>query len=262
MHQTPETFSQLAWGKLQLKSETPRRLALGKLRLSLEHRADELWLRHWHAADSGAAPPDEGLWSRWVLPDDNSFVALKPALPDRTLVAAPEFVFSVAPGASARIYLRVPATVVVGSSGESALSFLEAPSTVLSDTWWGSLSEGELCYWLPTSARRVLSSEGFQPDLVICPVLIRNQSKDVLDVDKLAVRARHLSIFAERGRLWSDQTQVIFHGDEEGSEIATTGLRPEEAPGASLVTPPRSPIERGFRARTFARLRSISGLGG
>jgi hypothetical protein len=81
-------------------------------------------------------------------------------------------------------------------------------------------------------------------------------------VEKLAVRTSHLSLFVREGRIWSDESRVLYQGGEEGSQIQMTGRPPPEAQGAELVSGPRTPIQRGFRARTFDRLKALPGLGG
>ncbi len=131
----------------------------------------------------------------------------------------------------------------------------------LSDTWFGTLTDGELCYWLPTQARRSVTPEIFEPYLAICPLQLENRSHGDLDVIKIALRVSHLSIFQDEGRLWADGTRVRYRGDEEGSDIDMQRRAPDEAPGAELVMPPRTPVSRGLRTRTFARLKALSGLG-
>jgi len=146
--------------------------------------------------------------------------------------------------------------------GAETVTLTELPSVVLSDTWWGEFTDGELCYWLPTSARRRVSQETFAQHRAVCPLDLSNRSEKELEVEKIALRVAHLSLFgAERG-FWSDVTRVRYRGEAEGSEIEVSGRAPEEAGAATRVAEPRSRLAKSFRTRTFSRLRTLSGLGG
>lgn len=168
--------------------------------------------------------------------------------------------FHVIPGASARIYVRVPLVVSVNIADSEDTHLTEVPSVVLSNTWWGRVVDGELAYWLPTTARRHIGPEHFPPYLAVCPVLIQNRATESLEVEKVAIRGTHLSLFSTGSQLWGDQTTVVYRADEEGSEVDMTGAAPEQAAGATLISPAREPLSRGLRARTFARIKSISGF--
>ena len=252
------------WGEYRLEHGASERVSLGPLRIELRREGGEIWIATSHIdtadidADEGVEPSKD--WRRWASADDGFPVVVRPALPSTALVVSPEVPFSVAPRASARVYVRVPlvAQVVLANPEETLLH--EVPTVVMSNTWWGDFVEGELCLWLPTTARRSLEPEHFQPHLVVCPVYIENHSDGVLEVDKSAVRAFHLSIFNADGRLWADQTHVTYSASEDGSEIQMSGSPPAEVPDASLIVPPQVKIPRGLRARTFARLKSLSGM--
>ena len=246
------------WREYPLEEGETSSVSVGPLRIDLRREGDEVWIAWSRSTENGTPePPTE--WERWAAPG-NAAVALRPALPSRALVVGPEKPLGLAPRTRARIYVRVPlvAQVVLGDGDPTVL--LEVPTIVMSNTWWGDVMEGEMCYWLPTSARRAVGPEHFQPHLVVCPVLIDNQSSGVLEVAKSAVRVAHLSIFDAGGRLWADETTVHYSGSEEGSEIEMSGTAPPEATTAVLLVPPREPIPRGLRAKTFARLKSISGF--
>ena len=186
------------------------------------------------------------------------------------MVLEPEWPFRLLPGAEARVFVRVPLWIrmdlVVRTPGDPEdvrrLKLQETPAVLMSDTWWGELHSGELAYWLPTTARRATAPRLFAPHAAVCPLVLRNQADEDLRVEKLALRTSHLSLFVGEGRIWSDESRVLYQGGEEGSQIEMTGQPPSEAEAAELVSGPRTPIQRGFRARTFDRLRALPGLGG
>ena len=120
--------------------------------------------------------------------------------------------------------------------------------------------EGQIAYWLTTKARRELRPELFEPNLTIAVLQLRNRSSDDLAVEKLALRVEHLSIYEHEGNLWAEETQVDYQGEALGSDIRMDDRPPAEAAGAREITPARAQA-RGFRARTFAKLKALSTFG-
>ena len=258
------------WGEHSIPRDGVLTVRVGPLTLWARGEGDEIRLAHasGHWAhpepEAGDAPPPEDRdWIRWPVGEGVDRLELSPAFPPRTVVVEPELSFRLPPGGGARIFVRVPLWVRVRVAGEGGATLTEIPSLVLSDTWWGGFTDGELCYWLPTTARRRVPPDVFTSHVAVSPLQLSNGSGEELAVERIALRVAHLSLFSDEGRLWADETRVRYRGVEEGSEIDFAGSRPEEAPGAVPVAAPRQmPPARGLRARTFARLRALSGLGG
>lgn len=248
------------WGAHPLGGEEPLSVELGPLRVRVRLREDEVWIAH--AADEVPGAAEEG-WLRWPMAEAPDRVHLAPVLPPRTLVAEPEVPFRLLPDTRARVFVRVPLWVRIRANGAEGPILTELPSVVLSDTWWGDLSEGELCYWLGTTARRSVPEDVFAPHLVVCPLQLVNRAHDDLPVERIALRVGHLSVFAQDGRFWSDETRVRYRGVDEGSRVDVSGRPPSEAPGAVKVAGARhGPPPSGFRARSIARLKALPGLAG
>jgi len=117
---------------------------------------------------------------------------------------------------------------------------------VLSDTWWGTFTEGELGYWLGTKARRAVTSSIFAPHLAVCPLLLINDAEQVLPVDRFAVRVSYLTLFASDEAVWTDEVEVRYQGGLDGSEVRYTGETPVDAGDVSV---PTSDALRGERNR-------------
>lgn len=261
------------WGSHELSPDQDLSLAVGPLRLRVRTSEDEIRMIHrsgdWARPDPSREPegldePSQGAdWIRWPVSRPAQRLDLVPLFADRPLVVAPESSFRLLPGASARIYVRVPLWVAVEVGDGEGPRLAELPTVVLSETWWGSFTEGELCYWLPTSARRRVTPDAFSVHQVVCPLALVNRADEDLSVEKIALRVEHLSVFVDDGRFWSDETRVRYRGEERGSEIDVGGRPPQEAPEAVRVSQPRDPPpSRAIHARTFARLKALSGLGG
>lgn len=265
------------WGTVNLSPHETRALRFGPRDLWLGSRDGEIWVTHRTSPASvdpaeatagrlSGDPPDELGWSRWATPSDERELFLRPVFPDRTLVLEPELPFRLLPQSKARIYVRVPLWIrlelVSRPPDRSSTILEEVPSAALSDTWWGGFMDGELAYWLPTTARREMRPDLFHAHLAVCPLLLTNRSPAYLRVEKLSFRIAHLSLFVHDGHLWADESIVAYRGEEEGSHVEMTGRPPAEVHDAQLVTPPRIPVHKGFRARTFDRIMSLPGLGG
>ncbi len=266
MNEQPGTAA--PWGDHLLpdRGETTR-FDIGPLTLWVRRIENEVWVAYHRPTEEptpeGTELPSSAEWQRWAFEHHPTALRLLPALPDRVLVVKTEQPFTLLRRASARIFMRVPVWVrvqaVIGD-GSAALTMTEIPTEVFSDTWWGDFMEGQIAYWLTTKARREIRDEMFEPNLVVAVLQLRNRSSDDLAVEKLALRVEHLSIYELDGRLWAEETGVDYQGEALGSDIRMDDRAPIEAKGAREITPARAQA-RGFRARTFAKLRALSTFG-
>lgn len=268
---TPDGLA-LPWGRHGLDAGETLTLEVGPLALWVRSTADEIWVAHapgdWtrtgrRSSREAPSPPGPEDWSRWPVAGGADEVSLSPVFPARPVVVEPEHSFRLLPRAEARVFVRVPLWARLTLPSSDGRTLTEVPTVVLSDTWWGDPTEGELCYWLATTARREVPADVFAPHLAVCPLRLSNRSDDELPVGKIVLRVAHLSIFGEGDHLWADETRVRYRGVDEGSHVDVAGTRPREAGEAVEVAAPRQPPpSRGFRARTFSRLMGLSGLGG
>ncbi|MCA1789150.1 MAG: hypothetical protein LC667_04610 [Thioalkalivibrio sp.] len=251
---------QQPWGELALEPGTSVERTLGTLHLTVKRTKNEIWLRSVRGAGAGGAAAD---WERWAVPE-NARIHLRPAAPDRLLVVSHAYPFHLPGRNTARVFVRLPVFVqaFVSSPDIDDLVVFDQPSVVLSDTWWGNVKEGELAYWLTTTARAEFTDDLFVPHMAMCPMQMENESGGALPVDRFSVRALHLSLFRSGSRIWTDEVKVTYLTAEEGSDIEFGGRPPVEQPDGKLISQPRVPIRRGFQARTFDRIRSLSMLGG
>lgn len=243
------------WGTHDVPEDREASLSLGPLHLRFTRAAGEIRLAHRRDGEK-----EESRWSRWVPGHGwDGRIALTPRYPDRPVIVKPEDDFWLLKGAEARIYVRIPLVVQIEALGDPPRPVVSIPTKILSDTWWGSPEEGELCYFLDTKARRSMAQHEFLEHLCVCPLQLKNRSPDDLLVTRIALRPQHLSVFRDGNRLWSELTTVRYQGDEVGSELDVSSRAPEEAKEPTRLSAPEVPMARGFTARTFARLRSSLG---
>jgi hypothetical protein len=206
-------------------------------------------------------PPADISWSRFALRKEHPSIRISPIFPDRPVVVKLESPFKLNQGVQARIYFRVPIWIKIELTTREPILLAEIPSVVLSNTWFGSFVEGELCYWISSSARREIEPDPKRNYLAICAIQLVNKSDIDLLIEKLCLRVANLSLFLDEIQLWSDDTIVIYKGEDATSQIDFIGKPPIEVPNAELITTPRNPIKKGLAAKTFASLRDLPGIG-
>ncbi len=256
----------MLWGEHHLPEGQAVHFKIGPLNLWCEKAVDEIWVAYEYS-DTGdkpvktnLEPPENIAWSRWVFKGRDAKIRLVPAFPDRSVVVKPEYSFRIVQGAKARIYIRVPIWIRIEQAGAKEVQLVEIPSVIQSRTWFGTVTDGELCYWVTTSARRRVVIDPSMPYLAICPVQIINSSDTDLEVEKLALRVRRLSIFQLEKQLWSDEMKVEYRGARDVSKITISGKVPKEAKGAKLITSPRKEDTESLTRKTFSTLKDLTGL--
>jgi hypothetical protein len=166
-----------------------------------------------------APVPETPDWKRIGAWDDLGNLRMLPRFPDRPVLVRPQFPYTLLPGERIRFLVVVPVWVTLGREGEPPV--LQQPVLKLSNTWFGTPTSGELCYAIRTLAHREgddLDNGSWQ---VVCPVRIRNQSKETVSFERLCLRVKHLSIYQHPTRgLWANESSVNFRGGDSWSRVA------------------------------------------
>jgi hypothetical protein len=239
----------------------------------------EVWLRQlgedWYVAYRRAEPEvqpsaprtlqptgdlEELPWSRWVSTRTSERMRLVPALPDRSVVVRPRYPLNVPTGESVLFYVNIPlwVRVTVGETAELTLS--EIPSVVLSNTWFGEPTAGELCYALKTKAQRDLEELSNHPYMVTCPVKVENLAPTDLEFQRICIRVEHLHVYRGLRRLWTNQVEVQFKGEDFASQISVIKYAPKLEGTSERLCAAREPVERSLLKKSFSVLRSLTGF--
>ncbi len=196
-------------------------------------------------------PPAEAETVRFVLRKTGERVRMSPVVPDRSLVVSPRTPVLVPSGEEATLFVSAPVWIDVLVE-ESARLLRQIAAARPSDTWFGSVLDGELSYALLTHGRSRLEEMPEATHRAITPMRIHNQADEPLELDQVNLTVPFLSLFrGERGRLW---TEAVVLRREEAGEMARLEVRPGppvEAGEAELVHEPRSRAERGRLVRAF-----------
>jgi hypothetical protein len=176
---------------------------------------DEISAFSWLEGDA----PESTNWRRAGSVEDLPFLEALPAFPNRPVVVRPEFSYTILPGERVHIFVGVPLSITIRDP--KGLVLFEEPIYPLSNTWFGSPTDGELCYAMRTLAKREGENLDFGPSRIICPVRIRNQSKEKLIFERLCLRVQFLNIYESEGKgLWANESSVIVRSDEAWSRVA------------------------------------------
>ncbi len=198
-------------------------------------------------------------FSRVAFRATHSLLRLRPALPDRVLVVAPETRFSVAPREELMLFARVPVwlRVFAGDPPDVPALLREIITERLHDTWIGPApSEGELGYasreddFAPPDESAPAAHEA------ICPLHVNNRARSLLDLEGIRIPLPQLALHADgKGRLWTPTVNLVREPDGDFAELRIGEAAPAEAGPATREADARTPVERSRIVRVFGRLR-------
>lgn len=267
MAQKLKKISKTIWGEHDLSDEKMCSFSIGDLQFWCQRIKSEIRLAHSRRSADEANetesenPPENITWSRWALKKEYAKIRISPIFPDRPIVVKPESPFKINLKAQAKIYIRVPIWIKIELTNRDSTVLFELPTVTLSNTWFGSFADGELCYWISSGTRLEIEPDPDRPYLAICPIVLFNYSESDLKVEKICLRVSNLSLFFDETQLWADETTITYKGEDATSQIDFSGKSPSEALKAGLLCPPRIPAKKGLVAQTFASLKDLPGIG-
>jgi hypothetical protein len=266
---TPGKLREL-WDPISLKPERTYRASLCTVEFWIKRSKADWYVAHRPTAVelpacglqpvAAAEEPGNAEWARWVAGDDAPRIHLVPTLPDRSVVLRPRYPLHVPRGRSVLFFVNIPLwiRVLVGASPGTTLT--EIPTIALSNSWFGAPTSGELCYALKTKALRDLEEVSNHPYVVTCPVSVENQAPSDLKFERLCVRVEHLHVYRGQRRLWTNQVEVVFKGEELVSQINIRRYAPVFEQASERLCPAREPVDHSLLKKSFSFLRSITGF--
>lgn len=245
------------WKPLKIEQDETLSIQLGSLNLWI-HRGNT----EWHIASTyrpdepqrlsitraGTLP--EQNWTRWIINEQVDEVILNPQMPDRPLIVRPEMPICLMPRQSVHFYIGVPIWVSV-SLGKRIRNIAEIPAVELSNSWFGPVTEGELCYAMRTTAKLRQEALLPHPHRAVVPLEIRNTSEEKLDFERLCLHAKSLMIYQGHERMWTNKGRVSYRGEEKWSRIVYARSAPPYDGADQLIGRAREPVERGALLKTF-----------
>lgn len=248
----------IEWGVRSMGAASRSRLQCGHLLVELSQGADEICLASKRLSDDelrdGIGSDQPVAWTNWTMCTGSHAVQVLPGLPDLPVLAKQEPVFEVLPGDEARVFLRIPVTVMVQVTERGGEILSEYPTESLPKVKFGEPEKAESCFLLRDSSSDTFIS-GLDGAEVQAPILIRNESREVLTVTQICLRVAHLSIFRSEKSLWASETVVRYQGGVNPSRISVKSGPPPEAAGARLIAGPRESGPATIVGRTFRSFR-------
>lgn len=258
------------WGTHEIPVGEARGWRLGSLRLWVRRGIAEWQVRHrydsgpesagdWSLAQPCGFPPDEGTLQRWAIHTDSTRITLRAVFPNRSVVLRPEQGFGLPPSQEALFFAGVPLSVRLetGGDGETPVLLGTVPTLVLSKTWFGTPLEGEAAYALETRAVRDWREASIRGWRALCPVRIRNLMPEPLDLQRVCLRVRHLSLFRGQSCLWSNEVAVVKSHSYSPTEVAYSTETPRHDGNAVRIEEPEvKPTEANLLVRSFHNLKN------
>jgi len=260
------------WKPVTIKPETFYESKIGPVSIWLHYSRNDWYIAEERDENNAVITPLSELrkgyklsqkeWHRWACGKGNLTVQLLPVLPDRPVVVRPESPFKFPPGSEALFFVLIPIWIRITAGHPNPITLMEVPTVVLSNSWFGDTTSGELCYAMKTRALRDLSLVTIPLfNRVVCPVHIKNNSTSQLDFLRLCVRVEHLITFlSESGGLWTNKVFVTYRGEEQLSQIVFSRTYPDFEKDCKKITDARTPFEKSIVKRSFQVLKELTGF--
>ncbi|MDT8299635.1 MAG: DUF432 domain-containing protein, partial [Spirochaetaceae bacterium] len=181
-----------------------------------------------------------------------------PMLPDKPLVLQPDTELRILPGARVQAHIPIPLGIgVTYGLGDDMQLIREFPAVHLSKTWFGEPFDGEAAY-----AWKTTFSDGLGPRLpderiAYCPLVIRNESPEVLGFQRLILRVPFLSLYAVRAHIYTNRVTVRFRGQSQISQVSI-GKGPKKGEDSALrISGPRTKSDRALLRRSFSFIKNL-----
>ncbi|OGC07133.1 hypothetical protein A2V82_13565 [candidate division KSB1 bacterium RBG_16_48_16] len=252
------------WGELDIRTDEVIALSIGELRLWLTRDENELRIacKRCESVDEVVNEDEvEREWHRWAITQKNLRIKISPMLPGRPIVVEAETPFRIIEGGQAKIFVRLPIWLQISTGKKFSKTLLEMPTLTLSNTWFGTFVDGELCYWISSGARRNIEADAQRPFLAICPVQVIDKTNEGLLLQKICLRAPYLTLFHDGRQLWTDEVKVSYKGEARFSQLEYSGRAPKECRQAVVIAEPQIKPKKIILGRTFASLKELPGVG-
>lgn len=169
---------------------------------------------------------------------------LTPLLADRPVVIRPETPFHVPAGQETTLFVSTPLWLQLQVS-TPPIQLIEMAIKRPSDTWFGpSTMEGELCYASSTLGRLTLLDFPHSAHRAITPIIIRNNSDEAFQLERLNLPVTFLSPFRSAKQiLWTESVTMKRETETSDASLQIGEGAPPQAADAKLISAPRQQTE-------------------
>ncbi len=252
------------WEPIKIEPEKEYHWRIGGVRIWCA-RTDEEWQLSWEhgeaeedatvIATTDQPKPAHLTWERYVADEKTDELQLLPALQDRAVVVSSDITLKILPDSKALFFVGIPVWVRVHIGARKGAELSEIPTRILSNTWFGDPTTGELCYSLQSRAGRDIGHIPASPHKAICPVRLANGSAGKLDFQKLNIHVEHLRVFAGKTRLWTNEVSIRFFGEDQPGQVEFSSKTPQFEKPLALLTEERVPVSQSILKKSIGILK-------
>lgn len=254
MFSQPDQIISNIWQQFQLENPFDRIFSLGDTDINIRLIDQEILL-----SVSKNGENDKCTWQRWQQPFKKSSILFSPIVPNRPLSVKLDTPLTLTYSENLTVYIQIPVWISLQLvSGIHNIKLLEIPSTTLSGTWFGTLTEGQLCYSLASSAHTSMSLLEDQPNLTTCSLVLKNSSKENFIIDRVLLHTEYLSLFLDETRLWTDTASFTVFGKENDNQLRFSGKAPGFIKSAKLITKPSQVLKKPLTEMIFANIKDLA----
>lgn len=249
------------WKPFEIEDGQSLKAGLGPLSVLLKRTARDLYFSVERSPDevarltweTGAEIAEDKVMRRLGFEEDAPSLQFAPALPPKVIIVRPEFPLAMLPGERVQFYISIPLWLQLRGNG---VVFFEEPTVVLSKTWFGETTQGDLGFSLKTRAKRDPSAFESKPFRAICPLRVKNQADDVLHLERLCLRVQHLELYRGLKHFWTNDIGVSFRGDALPERVVFGRSAPQLGEQLVKAAEARDNIKRGSLFRSLQQVTS------
>ncbi|QEN07967.1 DUF432 domain-containing protein [Oceanispirochaeta crateris] len=236
------------WGKLDLqKSGIHIDLPSGQY-IDIQRNRNEVYINRYISS--------ELISNRYVTGDDHSLF-MEPGLPDLPMILKPMENLSILPGKKIDAFVEVPLVVkLLFGSQESKKLLCESVIRPLSKSFFGSLDNGEIAYFLESPLFRDLSEYKQQNSSIYCPLSIMNKSSQNLDFERMILRVPYLSLYYSGSLILASPVNITFKGLDQMSQVVYKKTLPS-GDNIQLASPPRLAEDKSILKKSFYYFKTL-----
>lgn len=249
------------WESVALGIDQTWHCAIGPLSLYLQRQGRQ-WLVAWEQqseeeyntrliGQETTSIPNELTPTRYIFRHSPAHFYLRPRLLERPVVVKTMQPVNVPPGECVTFYISSPVHVEI-QLDDSPAPLIEIPTKILSDTWFGPSTQiGTLCYASKTHTRNSPEDVTPRPHRAVTPVTVRNQSEELLSIDKLSIPVPHLALYGwDDGTLW---TSPVSLKQTQGDQLAVLEVGNSPS-GANILAEARTPLQKSGLVWAFTSM--------
>jgi hypothetical protein len=259
------------WDKQKIEPGICYKTAIGPLAIWVQKIEDEIHIANVRENESLANAvsdtsfekceqfPAELHRTRYISETRTDEIRFLPVMPDRAVLVRPEEPLKLPPGRKATFYVRIPVWVKISIPSADDVALCEIPTVEQCSIWAGDAVSGQLCYSVRSKARRKFIDFAPMPHRVICPILIQNRSKEMIDIERICVQSQHLNIYAAENIMWTNDIEIIFQTEDNAGTVQYSGKPSELKPDAKLLSMARVPKKKTLLKRSLGTFRIFGG---